>query len=122
RRAAGVGPGTTGQLLTSAGDNPDRLRPEAAFTHLCGAAPRLRQSGRTNRHRQNRSGDRAANNALHTIVLVRMKCDQRNKEYVARRTTEGMVIKDITRCLKRFVAREIYRHLPHVIHTSRTLP
>ncbi|MFJ7201711.1 MULTISPECIES: IS110 family transposase [unclassified Streptomyces] len=114
----GVGPETAGQLLTSAGDNPDRLRSEAAFAHLCGAA----RSGRTYRHRLNRGGDRAANNALHTIVLVRMKCDQRTREYVARRTAEGMAKKDIMRCLKRFVAREIYRRLPHVIHTTRTLP
>ncbi|MFJ7201077.1 MULTISPECIES: IS110 family transposase [unclassified Streptomyces] len=111
----GVGPETAGQLLTSAGGNPDRLRSEAAFAHLCGAA----RSGRTYRHRLNRGGDRAANNALHTIVLVRMKCDQRTREYVARRTAEGMAKKDI---MKRFVAREIYRHLPHVIHTTRTLP
>ncbi|MFC8278453.1 IS110 family transposase [Streptomyces sp. NPDC057271] len=118
----GVGPETAGQLLTSAGDNPDRLRSEAAFAHLCGAAPVPASSGRTNRHRLNRGGDRAANNALHTIVLVRMKCDQRTQEYVVRRTAEGMVKKDIMRCLKRFVAREIYRHLPHVIHTARKLP
>ncbi|MFJ9683651.1 IS110 family transposase [Streptomyces sp. NPDC101194] len=118
----GVGPETAGQLLTSGGDNPDRLRSEAAFAHLCGAAPVPASSGRTNRHRLNRGGDRAANNALHTIVLVRMKCDQRTQEYVVRRTAEGMVKKDIMRCLKRFVAREIYRHLPHVIHTTRTLP
>lgn len=118
----GVGPETAGQLLTSAGDNPDRLRSEAAFAHLCGAAAVPASSGRTNRHRLNRGGDRAANNALHTIVLVRMKCDQRTQEYVVRRTAEGMVKKDIMRCLKRFVAREIYHHLPNVIHTTRTLP
>ncbi|MFG3310322.1 IS110 family transposase [Streptomyces wuyuanensis] len=118
----GVGPETAGQLLTSAGDNPDRLHSEAAFAHLCGAAPVPASSGRTHRHRLNRGGDRAANNALHTIVLVRMKYDQRTQEYVARRTAEGMVKKDIVRCLKRFVAREIYRHLPHVKHTTKPLP
>ncbi|MEV7395467.1 IS110 family transposase [Streptomyces sp. NPDC091215] len=118
----GVGPETAGQLLTSAGDNPDRLRSEAAFAHLCGAAPVPASSGRTNRHRLNRGGDRQANNALHTIVLVRMKYDQRTQEYVARRTAEGMTKKDIVRCLKRFVAREIYRHLPHVTHTTEPLP
>ncbi|MGW5433199.1 IS110 family transposase [Streptomyces sp. NPDC004059] len=95
----GVGPETAGQLLTSAGDNPDRLRSEAAFAHLCGAAPVPASSGRTNRHRLNRGGDRQANNALHTIVLVRMKYDQRTQEYVARRTAEGMTKKDIVRCL-----------------------
>ncbi len=118
----GVGPETAGQLLTSAGDNPDRLRSEASFAHLCGAAPVPASSGRTHRHRLNRGGDRAANNALHTIVLVRMKYDQRTQEYVARRTAEGMAKKDIVRCLKRFVAREIYRHLPHVTHPTKPLP
>ncbi|MFF5861100.1 IS110 family transposase [Streptomyces sp. NPDC012751] len=118
----GVGPETAGQLLTSAGDNPDRLRSEASFAHLCGAAPIPASSGRTNRHRLNRGGDRQANNALHTIVLVRMKYDQRTQEYVARRTADGMTKKDIVRCLKRFVAREIYRHLPHVTHPTQPLP
>lgn len=118
----GVGPETAGQLLASAGDNPGRLRSEAAFAHLCGAAPVPASSGRTNRHRLNRGGDRAANNALHTIVLVRMKYDQRTQDYVARRTAEGMTKKDIVRCLKRFVAREVYRHLPHMIRTPEKLP
>lgn len=118
----GVGPETAGQLLTSAGDNPDRLRSEAAFAHLCGVAPVPASSGHTHHHRLNRGGDRAANNALHTIVLVRTKYDQRTREYVARRTAEGMDKKDIVRCLKRFVAREIYKHLPHVIQPTRTLP
>ncbi|MEU9339449.1 IS110 family transposase [Streptomyces sp. NPDC048290] len=108
----GIGPETAGQLLTSAGDNPDRLKSEASFAHLCGAAPVPASSGRTNRHRLNRGGDRQANKALHTIVLVRMRYDQRTREYVARRTAEGMTRKDIIRCLKRFVAREVYRHLP----------
>ena len=118
----GVGPETAGQLLTTAGDNPDRLRSEAAFAHLCGAAPIPASSGRTNRHRLNRGGDRQANNALHTIVLVRMKYDQRTQEYVARRTAQGMTKKDIVRCLKRFVAREVYKHLPHVTHPTKPLP
>lgn len=118
----GIGPETAGQLLASAGDNPDRLRSEAAFAHLCGAAPVPASSGRTNRHRLNRGGDRAANNALHTIVLVRMKYDQRTQDYVTRRTAEGMTKKDIVRCLKRFVAREVYHHLPHMIRTSEPLP
>ncbi|MFE7133886.1 IS110 family transposase [Streptomyces sp. NPDC057638] len=118
----GVGPETAGQLLTSAGDNPDRLRSEASFAHLCGAAPVPASSGRTNRHRLNRGGDRHADNALHTIVLVRMKYDQRTQEYVARRTAEGMTKKDIVRCLKRFFAREIYRHLPHATQTAKPLP
>ncbi|MFF7564847.1 IS110 family transposase [Streptomyces pseudovenezuelae] len=107
----GVGTETAGQLPITAGDNPDRLRSEASFAHLCAAAPVPASSGRTNRHRINRGGDRHANSALYTIVLVRMRYDQRTRDYVARRTAEGMSTKDIMRCLKRFVVREIYRHL-----------
>jgi transposase len=107
----GVGTETAGQLLITAGDNPGRLRSEASFAHLCAAAPVPASSGRTNRHRINRGGDRHANSALYSIVLVRMRHDQRTRDYVARRTAEGMSTKDIMRCLKRFVAREIYRHL-----------
>lgn len=114
----GVGPETAGQLLASAGDNPGRLRSEASFAHLRGVAPVPASSGRTHRHRLNRGGDRAANNALHTIVLVRINYDQRTREYVARRTAEGMAKKDIVRCLKRFVAREIYKHLPHMTRST----
>ncbi|MFD7730303.1 IS110 family transposase [Kitasatospora phosalacinea] len=116
----GVGPETAGQLLASAGDNPERMRSEAAFAHLAGVAPIPASSGRTHRHRLNRGGDRAANNALHTIVLVRMRHDERTRAYVTRRTKEGMSKKDITRCLKRFVAREIYRALTHTPTTQIT--
>ncbi|WP_436792121.1 IS110 family transposase [Yinghuangia sp. YIM S10712] len=107
----GVGTETAAQLLITAGDNPNRLRSEASFAHLCAAAPVPASSGRTHRHRLNRGGDRQANNALHTIALVRMRHDTRTKEYVARRTAEGMSKKDILRCLKRFIAREVYKHL-----------
>jgi transposase len=111
----GVGPETAGQLLASAGDNPERMRSEAAFAHLAGVAPIPASSGRTHRHRLNRGGDRAANNALHTIVLVRMRYDPRTRAYVERRTKEGLSKKEIMRCLKRFVAREAYHAL-----TART--
>ncbi|MFF7216719.1 IS110 family transposase [Streptomyces sp. NPDC008238] len=107
----GVGPETAGQLLASAGDNPEQMRSEAAFAHLAGVAPIPASSGRTHRHRLNRGGDRAANNALHTIVLTRMRFDERTRAYVARRTKEGLNKKDIMRCFKRFVAREVYRAL-----------
>lgn len=107
----GVGPETAGQLLASAGDNPERMRSEAAFAHLAGVAPIPASSGRTHRHRLNRGGDRAANNALHTIVLTRMRFDERTRAYVERRTKQGLNKKDIMRCLKRFVAREVYRTL-----------
>lgn len=118
----GVGTETAGQLLITAGDNPDRLRSEASFAHLCAAAPVPASSGRTNRHRINRGGDRHANSALYTIVLVRMRYDQRTRDYVARRTAEGMSTKDIMRCLKRFVAREIYRHLVSINTPNTTGP
>lgn len=107
----GVGPDVAGQLLATAGDNPDRLRSEAAFAHLCGAAPIPASSGRRDRHRLNRGGDRSANHALHTIVLCRMRHDERTRAYVERRTSQGLSKKDIMRCLKRHVAREVYRVL-----------
>ncbi|WP_331738600.1 IS110 family transposase [Embleya sp. NBC_00896] len=107
----GVGPDVAGQLLATAGDNPGRLRSEAAFAHLCGVAPIPASSGRRDRHRLNRGGDRAANHALHTIVLSRMRWDERTRAYVERRTREGLAKKDIMRCLKRHVARETYRAL-----------
>ena len=105
----GVGPDVSAQLLISAGDNPERLRSEAAFALLCGAAPLPASSGRTDRHRLNRSGDRQANRALHTVALTRMRHHQPTKDYVARRTQEGLSKKEIMRCLKRYIARELYR-------------
>jgi transposase len=107
----GVGPDVAGQLLTTAGDNPDRLRSQAALAHLCGAAPIPASSGRTNRHRLNRGGDRAANNALYTIVLCRMRYEPRTRDYVQRRTKQGRTGKEIIRCLKRYVVREVYTAL-----------
>jgi transposase len=107
----GVGPEVAGQLLTTAGDNPDRLRSEAALAHLCGIAPLPASSGRTDRHRLNRGGDRAANAAIYTITLVRMRYDPRTRAYVERRTTQGLRKKEIIRCLKRYIIREIYTAL-----------
>jgi transposase len=104
----GVGPEVAGQLLTSAGDNPDRITSEAAFAHLCGAAPVPASSGRTHRHRLNRGGDRHANNALYIVVLNRLRYDPRSRAYAERRTQEGLSKPEIIRCLKRYVAREIY--------------
>jgi len=107
----GVGPEVAGQLLTTLGDNPDRLRSEAAFAHLCGVAPIPASSGRSHRHRLNRGGDRAANYALYVIVLGRLRYDRRTRAYAARRTSEGLSKPEIIRCLKRYVAREIYNAL-----------
>lgn len=107
----GVGTDVAGALLVAAGDNPERLSSEAAFARLCGVAPLPASSGKTNRHRLNRGGDRIANNALWRIVLVRMGTDPKTRNYVERRTKEGLSKKEIIRCLKRYVAREVYRRL-----------
>ncbi len=110
----GVGTDTAGALLVSAGDNPGRLRSEAAFAHLCGVAPIDASSGLTSRKRLNRGGDRSANNALWRIVMVRMAADPRTRAYVTRRTAEGRSKREIIRSLKRYVARELYRRLPRL--------
>ncbi len=104
----GVGPDTAATLLIAAGSNPDRLRSEAAFASLCGVNPIPASSGRTNRHRLNRGGDRQANAALYRMVLVRLSHDPRTQAYMRRRTAEGMSKRDVIRCLKRYVAREVY--------------
>lgn len=107
----GVGVEIASQLLVSAGENPERLRNEAAFAMLCGVAPIPASSGQRHRHRLNRGGDRQANRAIHTIVLVRKSHDERTRRYIERRTREGLSQREITRCLKRYVARDIYRLL-----------
>ena len=110
-RAHGIGAGTTAEMLLLVGDNPERIRSEAAFAKLCGACPIPASSGKTNRHRLNRGGDRRANAALHRVVVVRMRRHQPTLDYVKRRTAEGKSKREIIRCLKRFVAREIYSYL-----------
>lgn len=107
----GVGVEVAGQLLVTAGQNTDRLTGDAAFAMLCGVAPIPASSGKTTRHRLNRGGDRQANAALYRIVLCRMRWDDRTKAYVARRTTEGLSKKEIIRCLKRYVARDVFAAL-----------
>ncbi len=105
----GVGPDVAGQLLVTAGDNPDRLTSEAAFAHLCGVAPIPASSGRTQRHRLNRGGDRQANHALWRIAMTRLRYDQRTRAYRDRRAAQQLSNKDILRCLKRYIAREVHR-------------
>jgi transposase len=111
----GVGPDTAAALLIAAGDNPDRLRSEASFAHLCGcgAAPVQASSAKVLRHRLypggNPGGNRDANRALHVVALNRMRRDPRTRGYVARRTTEGKSKREAMRCLKRYIARETYR-------------
>ncbi|HYS29164.1 MAG TPA: IS110 family transposase [Candidatus Limnocylindria bacterium] len=107
----GVGPDTAALLLVAAGDHPERLRSEAAWAHLCAAAPIPASSGKVTRHRLNPGGDRQANHALWRIVLTRMSAHPPTLIYVERRTREGLSKKEIIRCLKRYVAREVYRHL-----------
>jgi transposase len=107
----GLGVDTAGQLLVTAGDNPERLNSEGSFAHLCGVAPIPACSGRTDRHRLNRGGDRQANKALWRIVLVRMQWHEPTKAYVARRAKQGLSTGEIIRCLKRYVAPDVYRYL-----------
>ena len=104
----GVGPQTTATLMAVAGDNPERLRSEAALAALCGTSPLQASSGNIIRHNLNRGGDRSANNALWTIAMVRMRSEPRTRSYVARRTAQGMSIKEIQHCLKRYIVRELY--------------
>jgi transposase len=107
----GVGPDTAAMLLVAAGDHPERLRSEAAWAHLCASAPIPASSGKTKRHRLNPGGDRQANHALWRIVITRMSSDPRTRAYVERRTKEGLSKLEIIRCLKRYVAREVYPQL-----------
>jgi transposase len=109
----GVGVEIAGQFLVTAGDNTERIHSEAAFAKLCGVAPQPASSGRTTgRHRLSRSGDRAANSALYIITIVRMRHHQPTRDYIERRTAEGRTKREIIRCLKRYIAREIYNNLP----------
>jgi transposase len=113
-----VGVDTAGALLVAAGDNPERLRSEAAFSMLCGSSPREASSGQTTRHRLNRGGNRQANAALYRIVLVRMRHHVPTRAYVERRTKEGMSKLEIIRCLKRYVAREVYGELRRIARSE----
>ena len=103
-----IGHGTAAQLLLTAGDNSERLHSEASFAALCGVSPVPASSGKTTRHRLNRGGDRAANSALHIIAIGRLRTDPRTKAYMARRTAEGHSKLEVIRCLKRYIAREVF--------------
>ena len=97
--------------VDAVGENPDRLRSEASFAMMCGVCPIPASGGKTQRHRLNRGGNRQANSALHMVVVCRMRTDARTRAHVARKTLEGLSKREIMRCLKRYVAREIYRVL-----------
>jgi len=106
----GVGPVSAAQAIVSF-SHPGRCRSEAAYAALGGTSPLPASSGQTVRHRHGRGGDRALNRAIHAIALVRMRSCPRTRAYVARRTAEGKTTREIRRCLKRYIARELYRHL-----------
>ncbi|MDX8030599.1 IS110 family transposase [Lentzea sp. BCCO 10_0856] len=104
----GIGTDVAGQLLVTAGDNPQRLHSEAAFAKLCGVAPLPASSGRTDRHRLNKGGERQANRVLHIVAVVRLRYCPRTKAYLQRRTEQGLTKRDILRCLKRYILREAH--------------
>jgi transposase len=110
----GIGPVTAAQAVV-AFSHPGRCRNDAAFAALAGTSPLQASSGRTVRHRLNRGGDRALNSAIHTIALTRMRCCPATKAYIARRTAEGKTPREIRRCLKRYITRELYRTLTKTI-------
>ena len=108
RGQLGVGSDVAAKLLVAAGDNPQRIRTEAGFAALCGVNPITASSGRTSRHRLNRSGDRQANNALWTIARVRLTLDPATRASAQRRTEEGLSHREIVRCIKRYLARGLF--------------
>ena len=108
-----IGYNCAAQLLITAGANPDRLRSEASFAALCGVSPIPASSGKINRHRLNRGGDRAANSALHIIAIGRLRCEERTQKYVARRIADGLSKLEAIRCLKRYIAREVFNLIQH---------
>lgn len=107
----GCGALSAARLAAAVGDDPSRIRGEAAFASMCGACPVEASSGKVRRHRLNRGGDRQANRALHDIARVRMRCDPRTMAYVERRTAEGRSRREVERCLVRYIAREVYKAL-----------
>lgn len=117
----GIGIETAGQLLVTAGDNPDRLRSDAALAALCGASPVAASSGKTVRHRLNRGGDRQANSALWVIALTRLRIDPASRAYAKRRTAQGKTTKEIMRLLKRYLARELFPLLKADLHHAHQL-
>jgi transposase len=121
-KAHGMGAGTAAEMLILIGDNRERIRSEAALAKLCGACPIPASSGKTSRHRLNRGGNRQANAALYRVVIVRMRAHQPTLDYVRRRTAEGKSKLEIIRCLKRFVAREIFGYLCRPADAQHTAP
>jgi transposase len=118
----GVSSELAGQFLVTVGDNAERIRGEAAFAKLCGVSPKPASSGqKSGRHRLNRGGDRAANSALYIVTIVRLRHHQPTRDYVARRTAEGLTKREIIRCLKRYIAREVFAALPRSQQASEAI-
>lgn len=119
-----VGAQSAAQLMVTVGDNPERLRSEASFAMLCGVAPVPVSSGMTYRHRLNCGGDRQANSAIHIIAIGRLRTDEHTKEYVAKKMSEGHTKMEAIRCLKRYIAREVYyviKRQSELVNCSRHL-
>jgi transposase len=114
----GIGPDSAAALLITAGDNPDRMHTEASFAALCGVSPIEASSGKTRRRRLNRGGDRRANAALYRIALTRSHSDHRTRNYLERRAAQGLTRREAVRCLKRYIAREIYQLIHHISPTQ----
>ncbi|MFN4128220.1 MAG: IS110 family transposase [Paracoccaceae bacterium] len=110
-KSHGISTLTVAEMLILVGDNPERIRSEAALAKICGVCPIPASSGKTNRMRLNRSGNRQANAALYRVAIVRMRDHEPTKTYAAKRTAEGKTRRDIIRCVKRYIVREIFRHL-----------
>ena len=110
-KSHGISTMTVAEMLILVGDNPERIKSEAALARLCGVCPIPASSGKTNRMRLNRGGNRQANAALYRVAIVRMRDDDKTKAYAARRTAEGKTRREIVRCIKRYIVTEIYRHL-----------
>lgn len=121
--AHGVGPDVAATLLVAAGDNPERMHHERAFAAMCGTSPIEASSGQVTRHRLNRGGNRQANKALWTVAMVRMTTDQRTRDYITKKTSEGKTKKEAIRCLKRHIAREMHQLLTkeHAAITGQNL-
>jgi transposase len=118
----GVGPDTAAMLLVAAGDHPERLHSEAAWAHLCATAPLSASSGKVTRYRLNPGGDRQAGHALYRIVITRLSSHPPTRAYASRRGKEGLSKKEIIRCLKRYVAREVYPTCAHQPADAPALP
>jgi transposase len=118
----GVGPLSAAQLLITVGDNPNRMTGPAGFAALCGTTPIPVSSGKTNRHRLNRGGDRQANCALHTIVLSRLRYHPETRAYAAKRNAEGKTELDIRRSLKRYLARRLFALILNPTETADNTP